>query len=171
MAAVTTAPHVFTSGCFMLLKTGTLLTWHCQRHEKSEGTRYGMSRSSREMHRIPCAAQSYLESKADGGHGVEHGHPGGGAGERNGHRSEQGHVGTAGSSADLSTPQPPIAPTWDRAFAWIKVFLGSKIKELLKRNIRIHLGSEKNLILTLLCPQMPGAALPAHPGSRNSPIL
>lgn len=30
MAAVTTAPQVFTSGCFILLKTGTLLTWHCQ---------------------------------------------------------------------------------------------------------------------------------------------
>jgi len=56
MAAVTTAPHVFTSGCFMLLKTGTLLTWHCQRHEESEGTCYRMSWSSKELHRIPCAA-------------------------------------------------------------------------------------------------------------------
>lgn len=30
MAAVTTPPQVFTSGRCMLLKTGTLLTWHCQ---------------------------------------------------------------------------------------------------------------------------------------------
>lgn len=29
MAAVTTPPQVFTWGCRMLLKTGTLLTWHC----------------------------------------------------------------------------------------------------------------------------------------------
>lgn len=34
MAAVTTAPQVFTSGCFMLLKTGTELTWHCRGHER-----------------------------------------------------------------------------------------------------------------------------------------
>lgn len=30
MAAVTTPPQVFTSGRRMLLKMGTLLTWHCQ---------------------------------------------------------------------------------------------------------------------------------------------
>lgn len=29
MAAVTTQPQVFTLGLRMLLKTGTLLTWHC----------------------------------------------------------------------------------------------------------------------------------------------
>ena len=45
MAAVTTAPQVFTSGCFMLLKTGTLLTWHCQGHGERAGTRDGLSRS------------------------------------------------------------------------------------------------------------------------------
>lgn len=37
MAAVTTPPQVFTSGRCMLLKIGTLLTWHCQ----GEGHSYG----------------------------------------------------------------------------------------------------------------------------------
>lgn len=62
MAAVTTAPQVFTSGCFMLLKTGTLLTWHCRRHEKSTGTRDGLSWStgSRAGPRAPHAAVAKL---------------------------------------------------------------------------------------------------------------
>lgn len=42
MAAVTTAPQVFTSGCFMLLKTGTLLTWHYQDTETA-GTHDGLN--------------------------------------------------------------------------------------------------------------------------------
>lgn len=46
MAAVTTTPQVFTSGCFMLLKTGTLLTWHCQGHREKAGTCDGMSPST-----------------------------------------------------------------------------------------------------------------------------
>lgn len=37
MAAVTTPPQVFTSGRRMLLKIGTLLTWHCE----GEGHSYG----------------------------------------------------------------------------------------------------------------------------------
>lgn len=37
MAAVTTPPQVFTSGRRMLLKTGTLLTWHCQGEGRGHG--------------------------------------------------------------------------------------------------------------------------------------
>lgn len=36
MAAVTTPPQVFNSGCCMLLKTGTLLTWHCLGEVRSQ---------------------------------------------------------------------------------------------------------------------------------------
>lgn len=46
MAAVTTAPQVFTSGCFMLLKTGTLLTWHCRGHTERAGTHGELSLST-----------------------------------------------------------------------------------------------------------------------------
>lgn len=49
----------------------------------------------------------YLEAEADGGHGVEHGHPAGGAGEGERHRSEQG----ARSSACLPPPQQPLSPS------------------------------------------------------------
>lgn len=115
MAAVTTPPHVFTSGCRMLLKMGTLLTWHC----RGEGHGYAGEMTSSpapfpergnlgdkdhgDKGRVlgvptpsflpgypippvmwapsrdggpqgPC--DRHLKSKADGGHGVEHGHPG-----------------------------------------------------------------------------------------------
>lgn len=57
MAAVTTPPHVFTSGCRMLLKMGTLLTWHCQ----GEGHSYGGKVAS-----SPISRGRYLGTKAIG---------------------------------------------------------------------------------------------------------
>lgn len=48
MAAVTTPPHVFSSGCRMLLKMGTLLTWHCRGAGHSYGGEVASSPVSRE---------------------------------------------------------------------------------------------------------------------------
>lgn len=54
MAAVTTPPQVFTSGRCMLLKTGTLLTWHCP----GEGHGHGG-----EMTSPPVSRGRYLGNK------------------------------------------------------------------------------------------------------------
>lgn len=60
MAAVTTAPQVFTSGCFMLLKTGTLLTWHCEGHGERVETHDVLSQSHGEPRGFPCMISSGL---------------------------------------------------------------------------------------------------------------
>lgn len=118
MAAVTTPPQVFTWGCRMLLKTGTLLTWHCPGEGYGHGGEVASSPGLKGRHlggkgprakgqalvHLPgnptiisiiwvhsqcwgCVRVSelmgqkgpwcwHLKSKADGGHGVEHSHPG-----------------------------------------------------------------------------------------------
>lgn len=62
MAAVTTPPQVFTSGCRMLLKMGTLLTWHCQ----GEGRSY-----AGEVASPPVSRGRFLGDKDHRGQGGE----------------------------------------------------------------------------------------------------
>lgn len=66
MAAVTTPPQVFTSGCRMLLKMGTLLTWHCQ----GEGHSY-----AGEVTSPPVSRGRFLGDKDHRGQGASPGVP------------------------------------------------------------------------------------------------